>query len=39
MCKRCDKQMTFVNSSSGPYYLCKKCNDVQIPLESNPKKK
>lgn len=31
-CKRCKIEMDYFNSlQNGPYFICKKCNDVVIP--------
>ena len=33
ICKKCNIEMNYYKPSSGPYYICVKCNDVQFPIE------
>ena len=31
ICKRCNIELQYFKPTSGPYYICVKCNDVSYP--------
>ena len=33
ICKKCNIELQFYKPTSGPYYICVKCNDVSYPFE------
>lgn len=33
ICRKCNIEMEYYRPSSGEYFICKKCNKVEIPLE------